>query len=296
MLTDARKDRILNELQKFEDGSSVYASLESQIDETNKTIQIKKEQLSKMAQEEHVREIAEEVLFPSEQKGPSQSSKIEDEIKGLESNMALSQDKLSKLRGQLTHSMYNLPIPVDLDKYKQDGDKIVFFYFDGIKLGSNSLSVMQKLLKMNKLEFQGVGLFSDRVTVESSSAQNGIGKLASGIKAYRLKLAEILKAYEQIDAMVERAAKSSLYPQILRLLLVEKKMATSDLAKRLNQNERKVYDSCYNLTREAWAPSPLEYTQGGEWRLTISGEILVNRLIEKYPESAKNLSSSITIQ
>jgi hypothetical protein len=123
--------------------------------------------------------------------------------------------------------------------------------------------------------------------VQSPSVDEGITKLASGIKAYRLKLGEILKAYEQIDAMVERATKSELYARVLIILLAEKKMSALDIAKKLGVTERKLYDTCYNLTRDQWTPNPVERSQSGEWKLTISGEILANRLLEKYPEKAE---------
>ena len=282
-----RQTRILQAIQKFKEDVEEYISIESQIDHNNNASQSKREELSKVAHEERVKEIAEEVLFPGEQKGPSQTRKLEEEIRALGAETISLQDKLNKIQAQLTQSMYNLPIPVDLDKCRQEEGKTIFPFFDNAKLDEVVINTMRKLLKMEKLEFQGVRILSDKIIVESSSMNNGTTKLASGIKVYRLKLAEILKVYEQIDAMVERAAKSDLYPRVLTVLLIEKKMSTADIAKKIGENERKVYDACYNLTRDRWTPSPLEYTSSGEWALTISGEILANRLLEKHPEKVE---------
>lgn len=284
---DNRKTRILNTIQKFKKDAEEYISIESQINQNTKAIQKKKKELSEVAHEERIREMAEEALFPDEQKGPSKTKKIEDEKRALEVETTSLQDKRNKIKTQLTQSMYNLPIPVDLDKCMQEGGKTIFPFFDNIKLGETAVSIMCKLLKMEKLEFQGVNILSDKVFVESSSANEGITKLASGIKAYRLKLAEILEAYEQIDKMVEKAMRSNLYPRILKILLVEKEMSTADIAAKLGETKRRVYDSCYNLTRDQWSPNPLEPTKSEKWTLTISGEILANRLLEKYREKVE---------
>jgi len=282
MSIEDRKTRILNAIEKFKKDVEEYISTESQIEQKTGDVKSKKEELSKIAYKERIKEIAEEVLFPGEQKDSSQTRKMEEEIKTLEAEIVSLQDKLNNLRTLLTHTMYTLPIPADLNKCKLEGDKTIFPFFEDAKLGETVIDIMRKLLKMKELEFQGVKILSDKVIIDSSSIDEGITKLASGIKTYRLKLGEILKAYEQIDAMVERAMKSDLYSRILRTLLIEKKMSISDIAKKLDENERRVYDACYNLTRDQWTPNPIERTNSGEWSLTISGEILANRLLEKY--------------
>ena len=287
IVTDDRKTRILNAIQKFKKDAEEYISIESQINQNSKVVQKKKKELSEVVHEERIREMAEDVLFPGEQKGPSKTRKIEEEVRALEAEITSLQDQLNKIKTRLTQSMYNLPIPVDLDKYREEEGKTIFSFFDNAELGETAVNVMRKLLKIEKLEFQGVNILSDKVFVESSSLNESITKLASGIKAYRLKLGEILEAYEQIDAMVEKAIRSDLYPRILKILLIEKEMSSTDIAEKLGENERRVYDSCYNLTRDRWSPNPLEYTKSRKWTLTISGEILANRLLEKHPEKAE---------
>lgn len=287
---DERTIRIRTAIQKFREDAEVLLHIESQIDDLVKIVEEKEKELDAVAQEERMRERAEEVLFPDVQKSPSQTLELEGEIVSLETDIASLQDKLGEIKTRLTRSMYNLPIPVDLDNVRQEDGKTIFPYFENTDLGETSISVMRKLLKMGQLEFQGANILHDMVFVESSSINDGIAKLVSGIKSYRLKLAEILEAYEQIDAMVERAVRSDLYPRILRVLLSKKEMSNADIAKALGEDERKVYDSCYNLTRDSWSPKPLENTESGKWALTISGEILANRLLERYPEKAGTTS------
>jgi len=279
--------RILNAINEFKNLVEEYLSIESQIEQKNEVVESKKEELSKVAHEERMREIAEEVLFPGEQKGPSQTRKLEGERRILEVEITSLRDNLNKIKTKLIQNMYNLPIPVDLDRHGQKEGKTVFPFFENTEFGETVINIMSKLLKMERLEFQGVKILPDMVVVESSSTDEGITKLASGIKAYRLKLEETMKVYEQIDAMVERVLKSDLYARILGALLIEEKMSNSDLAKKLGETERKVYDACYNLTRDRWTPNPLEFAGSGKWTLTISGEILANRLIEKHPEKAE---------
>ena len=288
-IADDQKTRILDAIQKFKKDVGEYISIKSQINQKSKAIQEKKEQYSEVAYEEQIREKAEAELFPGEKKVRSRTREIEEEVRALEAEITSLQDKRNKIKTRLIQSMYNLPIPADLDKCKQEEGKTIFPFFDDTELGETAINVMCNLLEMEKLEFQGVNVLSDKVFVESSSINEGITKLASGIKAYRLKLGEILEAYEQIDAMVEKAIRSDLYPRILKILLIEKEMSSKDIAEKLGENERRVYDSCYNLTRGRglWSPNPLEPTKSGKWTLTISGEILANRLLEKYPEKAE---------
>lgn len=288
-IADDRKTRILDAIQKFKKDVEEYISIESQINQKSKAVQKKKEEYSEVAYEEQIREKAEAELFPGEKKVRSRTREIEEEVRALEAEITSLQDEQNKIKTRLIQSMYNLPIPADLDKCGQEEGKTIFPFFDDTELGETAINVMCKLLEMEKLEFQGVNILSDKVFVEGSSINEGITKLASGIKAYRLKLGEILEAYEQIDAMVERAIRSDLYPRILKILLTEKEMSTADIAEKLGENERRVYDSCYNLTRGRglWSPNPLEPTKSGKWTLTISGEILANRLLEKYPEKAE---------
>lgn len=287
MSTENRKDRIIRSVQAFKEKAEQYSLIKSQIDEYVEAVQSKNEELSKVAYEERIKELAEEALFPDEPKHKSQAGDIEEEIKSLQVKLTSSHDRLNEIKMELTQGMYSLPIPVDLDKCRREETRIIFPFFNGVELGETAISVMRELLKMERLEFQGVEIISDKVVVESSSRNEAITKLASGIKAYRLKLGVILKAYEQIDEMVEKAMKSNLYPRILKILLIEKKMSTADIAKKLGENERKVYDACYNLTRDRWTPNPLNSTNSGEWILTVSGEILANRLLEKYPEKTE---------
>lgn len=295
-IADDRKTRILDVIQKFKKDVEEYISIESQINQKSKAVQKKKEEYSEVAYEEQIREKAEAELFPGEKKVRSRTREIEEEVRALEAEITSLQDERNKIKTRLIQSMYDLPIPADLDKCGQEEGKTIFPFFDDTELGETAINVMCKLLEMEKLEFQGVNILSDKVFVEGSSINEGITKLASGIKAYRLKLGEILEAYEQIDAMVERAIRSDLYPRILKILLTEKEMSTADIAEKLGENERRVYDSCYNLTRGRglWSPNPLEPTKSGKWTLTISGEILANRLLEKYPEKAEVETASTT--
>ena len=287
---DERKIRIRNAIQEFRKDAEGLLQIESQIDDIVELVERKEKALRAVAQEERMREKAEEVLFPGVQKGPSQTQELEGEVVALKGEIASLQDRQGKIKTQLTRSMYNLPIPVDLDNVRHEEGKTIFPFFEKTEFGETIVLVMRKLLKMEQLEFQGVNILQDRVFVDSGSINEGTTKLVSGIKAYRFKLAEILEAYEQIDAMVERAVRSDLYSRILRVLLSKKEMSNTDIAKELGEDERKVYDSCYNLTRDSWSAKPLENTESGKWALTISGEILANRLLEKYPEKTGTTS------
>jgi Mn-dependent DtxR family transcriptional regulator len=97
-----------------------------------------------------------------------------------------------------------------------------------------------------------------------------------------MRVDDLLKSYEQIDEMVERVRRSELYSEVLRILFKKGKLSIDEIARNLNMDKRKIYDTCYNLTRSNWSPNPVKNTPSGEWELTLPGEILVNRLLEKY--------------
>ena len=92
------------------------------------------------------------------------------------------------------------------------------------------------------------------------------------------------ESYDKIDALIERITNSKFYSQILLTLNDQEKLNAQDMAKVLNIDERTVYDSCYNLTRDNWSPNPISKLPSGQWELTLAGKILVERLLEKHPE------------
>ena len=115
-----------------------------------------------------------------------------------------------------------------------------------------------------------------------------IPKIVEAIRSFRMRVDDLLKSYKQIDEMLERLRKSKQYTGVLKTLAREGKLSSDEIARILEMDKRKAYDTCYNLTRSNWSPSPIQKTPSGEWELTLPGEILVSRLLEKFPEEENN--------
>jgi len=179
-----------------------------------------------------------------------------------------------------------LPIPADLENSQQEDASIVFPFFEGADLGIEGVNTICDLFREKPpLSFGDVTVLPEKVMVRNAvRKQEAVSKFVDAIRSFRMRVDNLSKSYEQIDEMVERLMKSKQYSKILIVLAEEGKCSSKKIAGILNMDETKAYNTCYNLTRGNWAPSPIQKTHSGEWELTLPGEILVNRLLEKYPK------------
>jgi len=286
LLTENQKKRVLEEIQKFLEAASEFARKDSELNNCKKNIEINTERLLRVAEEERQMETAMEVLY-GETKKESQTRKLKEEIEKSQKNLELLSNELNQLRTNLLKQMRNLPIPVDLENPQQEQSDIAFTFFEGAKLGKEGIDLLCNLLRQEPpLSFSNIIFMADRVLVKNvSEKQEALSKLIEGIRSFRMRVDNLLKSYEQIDEMVERVRRSEMYSGVLRVLFKKGKLSTEEIAKTLNMDKRKVYDTCYNLTRSNWSPNPIKSSSSGEWELTLPGEILVNRLLQKYCEA-----------
>lgn len=286
MLSEDQKKRVVAETQKFLETTSEFVEKESELHNCEKNIKTNTEKLSKVAEEERQMDAAMEVLY-GEVKKEAKTRKIKEEIETLQKNWEILSKELDQLRTDLLKQMRNLPIPVNLEEPKKEESSMIFSFFDEAKLGEQGMKAMCKLLRQEPpLSFSDMTFLPDQIIVKNASEkQEALSKLIEGIKSFRMRVDDLLKSYEQIDEMVERVQKSELYSGVLRVLSKKGKQPSDAIAKTLNIDKRKIYDTCYNLTRSNWSPNPIRSSPSGEWELTLAGEILVNRLIQKYGEA-----------
>lgn len=286
LLTEDQKKRVLEEVREFLETTSEFVKKESELNNCEKNIKTNIEKLSRVAEEERQMETAMEVLYGEVKKG-AKTRKIKEETGMLRKNLEILSNELDHLRTSLLKQMRNLPIPVDLENFRKEESGMVFNFYEGAKLGEEGINVMCKLLRQERpLSFSDMTFFPDKIVVKSTSEkQEALSKLIEGIRSFRMRVDDLLKSYEQIDEMVERVRRSKLYSGVLRVLFKKGRMPTEEIAKILNMDKRTVYDTCYNLTRSNWSPNPIKNTPSGEWELTLPGEILVNRLLQKYGET-----------
>jgi hypothetical protein len=296
MLTEDQKKRVLTEMQRFLGMVSEFVKKESELDNCEKTLKASRDELSKVAEEERQMETAMEVVYREEKK-ESKAKKIRERIETLQNNFEVLNNEMDQLRTSLLKQMRNLPIPVDLENPREEEAGIAFGYFENAQIGEEGINVMCKLFRQGSpFSFSETLFLPDEVIVRNASGkQDALTKLIEGIRSFRMRVDDLLKSYEQIDEMVERVRKSELYSAVLITLLKKGRLSSEAIAKTLNMDKRKVYDTCYNLIRSNWSPAPIKSTPSGEWELTLPGEILVNRLLQKYgePNLAANIESKI---
>lgn len=285
MLTEDQKKHVLVEMQKFAEKLSGYIEGKSELNQCEKNIKAKTEELLKVAEEERQMETALEVIYRQAKK-ESKTRKIEEERESWRQKSEILRKELDELRTDLLELMRNLPIPVDLENPKEEEAGIAFPFFEETELGKDGINVMCDLLRQGPpLDFLDVSILPDKVIIKDvSQKQEAVSKLIEGIRSFRMHVDYLLKSYEQIDEMVERLRRSEQYARVLMILAEKDKLTTDQIARMLSMDRRRVYDTCYNLTRSNWSPNPIKISSG-EWQLTLPGEILVNRLIEKYGTS-----------
>jgi hypothetical protein len=285
MLTEEQKKRISDSMQRFRDKVVEFLSKRSELEKCKRNLRIKEVEFSKVAKEERQTEVAMEVLY-GEEKKESKIREIEEDIKSWQQKADSLGNDLDQLKTELLRQIHDLPIPADLDNPRKEESGLVFPYFEGTEIGPDGINVLCELLRQEaSLDFLGVIILPDKVLVaDVSKKEEAIYKLVDGINSLRMHVENILKTYEQIDEMVDRIRKSSQYSAVLKVLAKEGKLSAAKIAAILNQDKGRTYNACYNLTRSNWSPSPIQKTSSGEWELTPPGEILISRLIEKFPE------------
>ena len=285
MLTEDQKTQISEYIGTFQKKVFEYFRIKSELDKSEANIQIKTKELSEVAKEERQIETAMEVLYGQGKKS-SKAREIEEEIANWEDASRKYHNELNQLKTDLMGLLRSLPIPADLENFQQHDSEISFLYFEKAKLGDEVINAILDLFRQEPpLVFNDVTILSDRVLVKNATEKHGaVQKLVEAIQSFRMRADNLSESYEKIDALIERLTNSKLYSSILKTLAEKGKLTAQEIADILNVEERKVYDSCYNLTRSNWSPNPIGKTPSGEWKLTLTGEILINRLLEKYED------------
>lgn len=292
MLTEDQKKQVITSVQKFGEKVSEYIQKKSELEGCERNIQMKMEELSKVTEEERQMEIAMEVLY-GQSKKESVARKIEEEIRSWQQKSERMRNELTQLKTNLLEQMRNLPIPADLENSKKEDSNIVFLFFEGAELGKEGIDTICDLFRQQPpLNFGDVMILPESVVVRNAlGKKEAISKFVEAIRSFRMHVDNLSKSYEQIDEMVERIKKSKQSSGVLRTLANGRTLSSKEIARILSMDERKVYNTCYNLTRSNWRPPPIQRTPSGEWKLTLPGEILVNRLLEKYPNERLESSS-----
>lgn len=285
MLTETQRKQVKNYVDDFKEKAQEYLHEKNHLENILTEIEQKEKEFYNVAKEERQIAAAMEVLY-GQSKDEDKIGEIQKEIAELRNESDFARGRVNELTAKLLELLRTLPIPADLEHPEQTNSEISFPFFEDSQLGNEAVMTIASLLrKENPPTFGNVTIFADRVGVkESSDKPTAIQKLVKAIGEFRMETDNLSKSYEKIDELVDRLNRSTLYLQLLKVIEKNPKISTSQIAQKLNIDERKAYDNCYNLTRSNWNPPPITKNRFGEWELTTAGEILINRFLDKYPE------------
>lgn len=282
LLTEDQKKQIREYIQTFKKKVLLYVNLKARLIETEQELRMLREKLSDVSREEQQIEVAMEVLY-GQAKNRSNAGELQTRITRDEGNSENLRNGINELKTDLLQLIRNLPIPADLERGEQEGSGIFFPYLEDAGLENPEIDTILDLFRQESpLTFNDVVILTDRVLVKNASdTKEAIRKLVEAIQSFRMRVDNLSESYERIDELIERLRRSTIYGRILQVFADKDRLSAKDIAEILNVGERTVYDSCYNLTRDNWSPSPIHKTSSGEWELTLAGEILLSRLREK---------------
>lgn len=297
MLTANQKEQIAKHITNFKQCARTYLDTKEKFDMCQKSIEEQNNRLSDVTKEDRQMELAVDVLY-KQTVGIPKAKEIQELISNLKEMCNHHSDELNTLKKEITELMKNLPIPVDLSKPEQQNSDFSFPYFENLELGEVTITVLSQLLRQEMpLKFDDVVILPSRISIKNTAdKQEAIQKLVTAIQNFRIRVDILSESYEKIDALIDRITNSKFYPFILLTIADNEKLNAQEIAKILNVDERTIYDSCYNLTRDNWIPNPIQKLPSGEWALTFAGQILVERLLEKNPELKTKIISKESVE
>jgi len=285
MLTEEQKQNIAKAINSFQAQVSEYTDAKEAADECRILLDKLKAQLSLVAEEERQMETAADVLYRVT-KQTSQTKEIQNNILDVTNHIKIAQEKLNQLEPELLSSLRNLPLPIALDNFEKNNTEGFFYYFEGLQLGESAINAISAIIRQDQpLTFNEVAILADKVVVKNvASKEIAIQKLIAAIQTFRIRVDDLAKSYENIDALIERLVKSKTYPAILQLIAAKGALTVQEISTALQVEERIIYDGCYNLTRDNWSPNPIQKNSSSQYQLTLAGKILFDRLSAKYPQ------------
>jgi uncharacterized coiled-coil DUF342 family protein len=297
MLTETQRKQVRDCVDIFKELAHEYLEEKDHLEKNLDNLQVKEKELEGIAKEERQIAAAIEVLY-GQSNDASKISERQREISELNNKCECIRRRVNEITGKLSELLRSLPIPADLDHPDQKGSEVIFPYFEDSFLGTEAINAVSSLLrKKSPPSFGDVTIYEEKVSVKDVSDRlSAIQKLVKAIGEFRVEADNLSKSYEKIDDLVDRLRRSNLYVDLLMAIEKSRGISSSQIAQNLGIDERKVYDNCYNLTRSNWNPPPIMRNSSGGWELTVAGEILLNRFLEKCPEEKKNSHEGDTRQ
>lgn len=260
-----------------------YQQKKIEYETISKRIKEIKSELDRIREEEQLKvELAKTAYLPE---------KIEEtKIDVLQKNLSAEQKNLSKvseeimnLRRQILSEGRQLRFPVS-PNFRQENDLFVFEWLED-RFSEEALMTLCEILEVSPpLSIERVTFTPDKIITKSKNSKEAIQSLIDAIQTIRLKIETMLNVYDRIDELVDRVRSSERYFPVLKSLYkAGQPLSVEELAKMTNLEKNLVYNTCYNLLREIWNPSPIRKVGDGRFELSVIGSIVMKRCKDKYP-------------
>ena len=285
MITDKQKETIIETISRFRKVSEEFQRKKLQLQSVEVELKEKQKDILEIEEKERQRSEVQEILY-GHRDDESQVEMSKTELEQLRSQTRVLQDEINKIEIEIIRQMETLPIPISLDTIEWKGASAVFPMFTEGEFGETTIQTMCDLLrKPCPLEIDDVIFKPAEIEIKNVSEAEITVILVNSIKTFRMLVDNLLESYENIDELCKRLDRSEKYPLVLKTLLENGNLKTSELARIVDMDEKETYDACYNLTRNNWSPKPLRKTSGNFWELTQAGEILINRYRSRIPRN-----------
>ena len=247
-------------------------------------------ELDRIREEEQLRVELAKIAYLPEKIKETKVDVLEREKSQEEQNLLKVAGEMASLRRQILSEGKNLRFPVKAGFRREDG-AFVFEWFEDVRFSEDTLSVLCELLELpTPPTVEGATFSLDKVTVSAKDGKEAIQVLIKAIQTVRLKTEAMLNVFDKIDDFVNRIRNSERYSPVLEAIYDAKQpLSINELAEKVNQDENIVYNTCYNLMRETWNPSPIRKLGNGRYELSAIGSIIMKRYRDKYPKFKREI-------
>lgn len=275
---------VQQKINEFNTMCADFVKLENEVEQTrNKKAEIEQKLQGIRGWDEQLKEFYRIILKKEEEK--TEADVLDNEIANLEQKIEELQQQKDNLQERILESLSGLPFPLDPKKMEEEEGLFKVRMIEGVNIDKDSYDVIRKILDISEypLKIESVIAETEVWKVDASSREEALSRVLSAIKTIWEKANFRRKVFDEIDGFCERIHGSNRYKPVM-IQLTDGKTNPTEIAKEIGLEERVVYDTCYNLSREKlWNP-PLVKPDRGTFHVTSFGDMVMQRYRDKYPE------------
>jgi len=260
-----------------------YQQKKIEYETISKRIKEIESELDRIREEEQLKvELAKTAYLP-EKIEETKIDALQKKLSAEQQNLSKVSEEIMNLRRQILSEGRQLRFPVSAN-FRQENDLFVFEWLED-RFSEEALMTLCEILEVSPpLSIERVTFTPDKIITKSKNSKEAIQSLIDAIQTIRLKIETMLNVYDRIDDLVDRVRSSERYFPVLKSLYnAGQPLSVEELAKMTNLEKNVVYNTCYNLLREIWNPSPIRKVGDGRFELSVIGSIIMKRCKDKYP-------------